>query len=165
MNSGSACRPAIAQLEERRFVIGNRSLTTLGPVFESRWLDLVLLSQYETLSWRPLVIFGQHHARPTMQKRITTFKYYLRLIYAYFRQSKESPTSHSSAGRAKVCNWKSVFDHLRSRVRITVAGHFYDVTHFFAHSRAPSPAGVSAILGSSRLAESMKPYDCTLRPF
>ena len=31
--------PAIAQLEERRFVIGNRSLTTLGPVFESRWLD------------------------------------------------------------------------------------------------------------------------------
>lgn len=75
------------------------------------------------------------------------------------------PPSHSSAGRAKVCNWKSVFDHLRSRVRITVAGHFYDVTHFFAHSRAPSPAGVSAILGSSRLAESMKPYDCTLRPF
>ena len=75
------------------------------------------------------------------------------------------PPSHSSAGRAKVCNWKSVFDHLRSRVRITVAGHFYDVTHYFAHSRAPSPAGVSAILGSSRLAESMKPYDCTPRPF
>ena len=36
-------QPAIAQLEERRFVIGNRSLTTLGPVFESRWLDPVLL--------------------------------------------------------------------------------------------------------------------------
>ena len=93
-----------------------------------------------------------------MQERITTFKYYLRLIYAYFRQSKESPTSHSSAGRAKVCNLKSVFDHLRSRVRITVAGHFYDATHFFAlYSRAPSPAGVSANLGSSCLAEAMKP--------
>ena len=33
-------QPAIAQLEERRFVIGNRSQTTLGPVFESRWLDI-----------------------------------------------------------------------------------------------------------------------------
>ena len=79
---GRKVQPAIAQLEERRFVIGNRSLTTLGPVFESRWLDI-----------------------------------------------------------------------------------FDDVTHYFAHSRAPSPAGVSAILGSSRLAESMKPYDCTPRPF
>ena len=68
------------------------------------------------------------------------------------------PPSHSSAGRAKVCNWKSVKDHLRSRVRITVAGHFYDATHFFAlYSRAPSPAGVSANLGSSCLAEAMKP--------
>ena len=68
------------------------------------------------------------------------------------------PPSHSSAGRAKVCNWKSVLDHLRSRVRITVAGHFYDATHFFAlYSRAPSPAGVSANLGSSCLAEAMKP--------
>ena len=133
-------------------------------MFESRWLDLVLLSQYETQSWRPLVIFGQHHARPTTPKRITTFKYYLRFIYAYFRPSKESPTSHSSAGRAKVCNWKSVLDHLRSRVRITVAGRFYYVTHFFAHSHASSPAGVSAILGLSCLAEAMKPYDCTTRP-
>ena len=37
-------QPAIAQLEERRFVIGNRSLTTLGPVFESRWLDIFTTS-------------------------------------------------------------------------------------------------------------------------
>ena len=65
MKAGCACRPAIAQLEERRFVIGNRSKTTLGPVFESRWLDPVLLPQYETQSWRLLVIFGQHHARRT----------------------------------------------------------------------------------------------------
>ena len=46
------------------------------------------------------------------------------------------PPSHSSAGRAKVCNWKSVKDHLRSRVRITVAGHFYDITFFFFFFRS-----------------------------
>ena len=35
--------PAIAQLEERRFVIGNQLRSTLGPVFESRWLDFFAL--------------------------------------------------------------------------------------------------------------------------
>ena len=46
--------PAIAQLEERRFVIGNRSLTTLGPVFESRWLDFFpLRSLVHFLSYIP----------------------------------------------------------------------------------------------------------------
>ena len=47
-------QPAIAQLEERRFVIGNRSLTTLGPVFESRWLDFFpLRSLVHFLSYIP----------------------------------------------------------------------------------------------------------------
>ena len=39
-------QPAIAQLEERRFVIGNRSKITLGPVFESRWLDIFTTSHF-----------------------------------------------------------------------------------------------------------------------
>ena len=44
--SAKKVQPAIAQLEERRFVIGNRSLTTLGPVFESRWLDIFTTSHF-----------------------------------------------------------------------------------------------------------------------
>ena len=44
--SAKKVQPAIAQLEERRFVIGNRSKTTLGPVFESRWLDIFTTSHF-----------------------------------------------------------------------------------------------------------------------
>ena len=58
MTRSNAVHPAIAQLEERRFVIGNWSKTTLGPVFESRWLDLLF---YKATGLRHISCFDHKH--------------------------------------------------------------------------------------------------------